>query len=82
MEEKIMNEEIMEVVEDFTPCTGSSVGGKFVKGAVVAGLIFGGYKLIKKLRSKKKETEYVEVDGDDENVIDAEEVEKLNKKLN
>ena len=85
MEEKnIMNEEIMDVAGD--TCTGGSgIGGKLVGGAIVAGLIYGGYKLVKKFKAKKGDDKYVSVNGtseDEDDVIDAEVVEELNKKLN
>ena len=83
MEEKIMNEELMEVTEDLVPASGSGIGGKLVGGAIIAGLVFAGYKLVKKFKAKK-EAQYVgvetpEYEGD---VIDAEVVEELNRKLN
>lgn len=83
MEERIMDNEIMEVTEDLVPSNGSSIGGKLVIGAVIAGAAFGIYKLVKKFAAKKG-TKYVEVEetDDGEIVIDAEEVEKLNEKLN
>lgn len=81
MEEKIMNEEIMEVTEDLVPSGGSGIGGKLVGGAIIAGLAFAGYKLVKKLRAKK-EAQYVEVEAPEDDVIDAEVVKELNKKLN
>ena len=81
MEEKIMNEEIMEVAEDLVPTSGSGIGGKLIGGAIIAGLAFAGYKLVKKFKVKK-ETQYAEVTGPKDDVIDAEVVEELNKKLN
>ena len=81
MEEKIMNEELMEVTEDLVPASGSGIGGKLVGGAIIAGLVFAGYKLVKKFKAKK-ETQYAEVNGHKDDVIDAEVVEELNKKLN
>lgn len=83
MEERIMDNEIMEVTEDLTPSNGSGLGGKLVIGAVIAGAAFGIYKLVKKFAAKKG-TEYVEIGGTDECefVIDAEDVEELNEKLN
>lgn len=87
MEEKnIMNEEIMDVAEDITCTSGSGIGGKLLGGAIVAGLIYGGYKLVKKRKANKESDEYVSVNGaskdEDDDVIDAEVVEELNKKLN
>lgn len=82
MEEKIMNEEIMEATDIGMTTGGSGIGGKLVGGAIIAGLAFGGYKLFKKLKAKKSE-KYVDVNGaEDGNVIDAEVVDELNKKLN
>lgn len=86
MEEKnIMNEEIMDVAEDFVPNGGSGIGGKLLGGALIAGIAFAGYKLFKKFKANKDD-KYVLVNGntedEDEDVIDAEVVEELNKKLN
>jgi hypothetical protein len=83
MEERIMDNEVMEVAEEIVPCNGSGIGGKLLIGAIVAGAGFGIYKLIKKFAAKKG-TEYVEVEEPEDCgfVIDAEEVEELNEKLN
>lgn len=56
MNEEIMmtNDEVMDVAEVTT--TSSCNGLKVVGGlAVVGGLIYGGYRLIRKLRSKKSD---------------------------
>lgn len=83
MEERIMDNEIMEVSEDLVPASGSNLGGKLVVGAVVAGVGFGIYKLIKKFKSKgEKDAVAVNRYEPEEDVIDAEVVEELNKKLN
>lgn len=87
MEERnIINEEIMDVAEDIVPNGGSGIGGKLIGGALIAGVVFVGYKLFKKFKSNKEDDHYVQVndcvqDGDEE-VIDAEVVEKLNRKMN
>lgn len=85
MEETMMNNEVMELVEDnCVPTSKSNLGGKLVCGALVAGGIFAAIKLIKKFKAKKA-TQYADVQpktSDDEEVIDAEIVEELNKKLN
>ena len=51
--EIIMDEEVMEVVEDYVPA--SSGNGLKIFGGVVAlaGLAYGGYRLWKKRKSKK-----------------------------
>lgn len=77
-ENKIMNEEIMEITEDLTTKSGSGLGGKVLIGALVAGGIYAGYKFLKK-RKAKKEDVYVESIGeivDDEDIVDVETVEK------
>ena len=83
-ENKIMNEEVMDVVEA-VPSGGSGLGGKLLGGALIAGVAYAGYKLAKKIKSKK-DNRYVQANGrseaDEEEVIEAEVVEKLNKKLN
>lgn len=60
--EKIMeNNEVLEVAEDYVT-SGSGSALKIVGGiAAVAGLAYGGYKLIKKFRAKKREEEAAEV---------------------
>ena len=85
-EQNIMNEEIdvMEVADECVS-SGSGLGGKLLGGALIAGAVFAGYKLIKKFKAKK-DNKYVQVygtsNGGEDEAIDAEVVEKLNKKLN
>lgn len=85
MEEKnIIENEVVETAEEIVQKSGSGIGGKLLGGALVAGLVFAGYKLIKKFKSNK-EDDYVDASGDydeDDYVIDEEEVEELNEKLN
>ena len=70
----MMNDEVMEVAEVMPASSGN--GLKVVGGlAVVGGLIYGGYRLIRKLKSKKNDGVIVvrsedlkESDCDEENV--------------
>ena len=87
MEEMMRNEEIMDVVEEVVPTSGSGLGTKILGGAIIAGAVIAGYKLVKKYWPKK-ETNYVEPNVDmshkvsnDEYVVEAIEVEDLNEKL-
>lgn len=84
MEEKVMNDGIMEVAEEAVSTGGSGIGGKLGKAAIAAAVIYGGYKLAKKFIPKKKTEVYAEIETteDEEGVIDAEMVEELNKKMN
>ena len=86
MEERnIIENEVVETAEEIVQNSGSGIGGKLLGGALVAGLAFAGYKLIKKFKANKESDEYVQVDSDydeDEDVIDEEMVEELNEKLN
>lgn len=75
--ENIMeNNEVLEVAEDMVK-TKSISGLKLAGGALVlAGIIYGGYKLVRKIKARKEEdtvesTNYIVVDNDD----DVEEVE-------
>ena len=53
--EIMTNNEVVEVAEDLVPAS-SGNGLKMVGGAlVIAGLIYGSYKLITKIKAKKKE---------------------------
>ena len=85
MEERnVIENEVVETAEEIVQNGGSGIGGKLLGGALVAGLVFAGYKLIKKFKSNK-EDDYVDASGDydeDDYVIDEEEVEELNEKLN
>lgn len=85
MEERnIIENEVVETAEEIVQKSGSGIGGKLLGGALVAGLAFAGYKLIKKFKSNK-EDDYVDASGDydeDDYVINEEEVEELNEKLN
>ena len=81
MNENMINEETMGGCES-TGTNVSSFGGKLIGGALLVGGIYAAYKLVKKIASKKK-MEYVESSSDSEgDVIDADVVEELNKKLN
>lgn len=52
---EIMNTEVVEVAEEVVSA-GSGNGFKVVGGVLaIAGLAYGGYKLVKKLIAKKKE---------------------------
>ena len=84
MEETMTNNEIMEVTEEFVPSSKSNLGGKLVVGALVAGGIFAAYKVIKKFKAKKENAyaNSMPQNSEDDEVIDAEIVEELNKKLN
>lgn len=69
--ENIMeNNEVLEVAEDMVK-TNSISGLKLAGGALVlAGIIYGGYKLIRKIKARKEEdtvesTNYVVVENDD-----------------
>lgn len=69
MEEMMNNNEIMDTVEDFAENSGSNGKGLyFLAGAAVTGLVYAGYRLVKKKIRNKKNHE-----DTDENV-DAEEV--------
>ena len=48
MEEMMRNEEIMDVVEEVVPTSGSGLGTKILGGAIIAGAVIAGYKLVKK----------------------------------
>lgn len=66
--EIMVNDEVMEAAEDFVP-TGSGNALKAIGvGLAIVGAIYGGYKLIKKLKAKKEAAE--EVEGKDYNEID------------
>ncbi len=83
MDETMMNEEMLELVEEVdVPTSGSGLGGKVLGGALIAGAVFAGYKLVKKFWPKKEKV-YVQPAriSEDEYVVDAQEVEELNKKL-
>lgn len=58
-EQNIMeNNEVLEVAEDIVK-TNSGLGWKIIGGVLItAGTIYGGLKLIKKLKTKKEETQY------------------------
>lgn len=69
--ENIMeNNEVLEVAEDMVK-TKSISGLKLAGGALVlAGIIYGGYKLVRKIKARKEEdtvesTNYVVVENDD-----------------
>lgn len=69
--ENIMeNNEVLEVAEDMVK-TNSISGLKLAGGALVlAGIIYGGYKLVRKIKARKEEdtvesTNYVVVENDD-----------------
>ena len=69
--ENIMeNNEVLEVAEDMVK-TNSKSGLKLAGGALVlAGIIYGGYKLVQKIKARKEEdtvesTNYVVVENDD-----------------
>jgi hypothetical protein len=82
MEENMMNGEFMDVAEEVAPTTGSGIGGKILGGALLAGGIYAAYKLVKKFKAKKG-SKYVESKRlEEDDVIDAEDVEELNRKLN
>jgi hypothetical protein len=62
------NDEVMEVAEVMPTSSGN--GLKVIGGlAVVGGLIYGGYRLIRKLRSKKSDG-VIDVDSDSVKVED------------
>lgn len=52
MNTELMNEDVVEVVEDITPRSGGSLKGVGI-GLVIAGLTYGGIKLVKKIRDKR-----------------------------
>lgn len=55
MNTEFMNEEVVEVVEDLTPrASGGGLKG-FGLGLAVAGLVYGGIKLVMKLKNKRKD---------------------------
>ena len=69
--ENIMeNNEVLEVAEDMVK-NNSISGLKLAGGALVlAGIIYGGYKLVRKIKARKEEdtvesTNYVVVENDD-----------------
>lgn len=66
-----MNEEVMEVAEELIPERKN--GMKFVGGSLlavgIAGAIYGGYRLVKKLKSKK-DSKYSEIPEQDEEVYE------------
>ena len=52
---EIMSNEVMEVAEEFVPA-GSGNGFKIVGGvALLVGAIYGGYKLVTKIKAKKEQ---------------------------
>lgn len=64
MDEKIMvNEEVIEVVEDLVPTNSINGWGVLGKVAAAAGVIYGGVKLFKHFKAKRKNK------GDDESVV-------------
>lgn len=68
--EIMTNNEVLEVAEEFVDA-GSGKGLKLVGGAVLlGGLIFGGYKLIKKLKAKKDQAMICDADCNSEVVDD------------
>ena len=76
MNENIMDENIMEndevsYVEEDVTCENSKTGWK-IAGTVLAaiGVIYGGLKLRKKIKAKKKEEETVMVAASDSNVVE------------
>lgn len=86
-EQNIMeNNEVLEVAEDMAS-TNSGLGWKIIGGALLTvGAIYGGLKLKKKIKTKKKkEEQYVETTEGERPVIvttavEVEEGEKNNKK--
>lgn len=60
-QEIMTNNEVTEVTEEIMEVS-SGNGLKLVGGAlIIAGLAYGGYRLIKKLKAKKEKTDVVEV---------------------
>lgn len=55
MNTELMNNDVVEVVEDLTPrSSGGSIKGIGI-GLAIAGLTYGGIKLVKKIRNKRKD---------------------------
>lgn len=55
MNTELMNNDVVEVVEDLTPrSSGGSIKGIGI-GLAIAGLAYGGIKLVKKIRNKRKD---------------------------
>lgn len=55
MNTELMNNDVVEVVEDLTP---RSSGGSFKGigiGLAIAGLTYGGVKLVKKIKNRRKD---------------------------
>lgn len=84
-ENTIMNEELMELVEETVPTKGMSGGKKagLIGLGIAAGVLV--YKGVKKLRAKKT-IPYVESkpvqESEEDDVIEAEVVKDLEKKMN
>ena len=73
--ENIMeNNEVMEVAENIAN-SNSGLGWKIIGGVLItAGVIYGGIKLRKKIKTKKEE-EYAECEVNEDCIVDDEDVE-------
>lgn len=69
-QEIMTNNEVVEAAEEIVE-VGSGSGLKLVGGAlIIAGLAYGGYRLIKKLKAKKDQTDVIDMVDSTENECD------------